>query len=204
MAAALPAQRKYITYEEFGAVGDGVHDDQKAIVAAHNAANERSLPVRAADDKTYYIGRGSEVAIIQTDVDFGKAHFIIDDVVTDNYRTPIFRVESTLKAIEIRDVHQLRKEQKELGVRLPARSLVVVDNKNKMVYIRYGLNQNGGTPQKEVFIADKKGRIDSRSPITWDYDEITHMTAFPIDKKTLTIRGGTFTTIANQAESKYN
>lgn len=203
LATASPAQSRYVTYEEFGAVGDGIHDDQKAIVAAHRAANESGLPVRASDDKTYYIGRGSEVAIVQTDVDFGKAHFIIDDVETDDYRAPIFRVESTIKGIEIKDVRQLRKEQKQLGIKLPSRSLVVVENKKKMVYIRYGLNQNDGTPQKEVFIADKKGRVDSRSPITWDYDEITHMTAFPIDKKTLTIRGGTFTTIANQAESEY-
>lgn len=200
---AAPASRGYITYEEFGAVGDGIHDDQAAIIATHKAANERSLPVRAADDKTYYIGKGSEVAVIQTDVDFGKAHFIIDDVVTDDYRAPIFRVESTLKPIDITDVHQLRKEQKRLGVSLPARSLVFVENGKKKVYIRYGLNQNSGTPQKEVFIADRKGRVDSRSPITWDYDVITHMTAYPIDKKTLTIRGGYFTTVANQAESEY-
>lgn len=201
---AVSNHRTYITYEEFGAVGDGVHDDQTAIIAAHKAANESGLPVRAADDKTYYIGKGSEVAVIQTDVDFGKAHFIIDDVVTDDYRAPIFRVESTLKPIDITDVHQLRKEQKQLGVSLPARSLVFVENNKKKVYIRYGLNQNSGTPQKEVFIADKKGRVDSRSPITWDYDEITRITAYPIDKKTLTIRGGYFTTVANQAESKYN
>ena len=206
LAAALqaaPAILGYVTYEEFGAVGDGVHDDQAAIIAAHKAANERGLPVRAADDKTYYIGRGSEVAVIQTDVDFGKAHFIIDDVVTDDYTAPIFRVESTLKPIEITNVHQLQKEQKRLGVSLPDRSLVFVENNKRKVYIRYGLNQNNGTPQKEVFIADRKGRVDSRSPITWDYNEITRMTAYPIDKRTLTIRGGYFTTVANQAESEY-
>lgn len=200
---AVPTRKDYYTYEDFGAVGDGVHDDQAAIVATHKAANEHNMSVRASDDKTYYIGRGSEVAVIQTNVDFGKAHFIIDDVVTDDYRAPIFRVESKLKPIDIADVHQLRKEQKRLGVRLPARSLVFVENSKKNVYIRYGLNQNNGTPQKEVFIADKRGRVDSRSPITWDYDEITRMTAYPIDEKTLTIKGGCFTTIANQAESEY-
>lgn len=197
------APRKYVTYEEYGAVGDGVHDDQAAIIAAHQAANELGLPVRATDGKTYYIGQGDKVAIIQTDVDFGKAKFIINDVVTDTHSAPIFRVESTQKAVQITGVRNLKKEQKNLGVKLPARSLVYVENKKKMVYIRYGLNQNNGTAQKEVFIADKKGNVESCSPITWDYDEITSMTAFPIDKKTLTIKGGIFTTIANQAESKY-
>ena len=204
LLATAPAHRKYITYEEYGAVGDGIHDDQEAIVAAHKAANEQGLPVRATDGKTYYIGRGSKVAVIQTDVDFGKAHFIIDDVVTDDYQAPIFRVESMQKPVPITDVHQLRKEQNQLGITLPGKCLVFVENSKKKVYIRYGLNKNSGTPLKEVFIADRKGRVDRRSPITWDYDEITSMTAYPIDKKTLNIRGGYFTTIANQAESAYN
>ena len=40
------AGRKYVTYEEYGAVGDGIHDDQEAIIAAHKAANELGLPVK--------------------------------------------------------------------------------------------------------------------------------------------------------------
>lgn len=202
LVASTP-NRQYITYEEFGAVGDGVHDDQAAIVAAHKAANEQGLPVRAADDRTYYIGKGSAVAVIRTDVDFGQAHFIIDDVLTDDYRSPIFRVESAVKPLIVKGIHQLQKEQKRLGTSLPARSLVFVENNRKKVYIRFGLNQNSGTVQKEVFIADRKGRVDDRSPITWDYDEVTRMMAYPIDPKTLTIRGGYFTTLANQAPSEY-
>ena len=37
----------------------------------------------------------------------------------------------------------------------------------------------------------------------WDFDQITDVTALPIDETTLTISGGRFTTIANSAESKY-
>jgi hypothetical protein len=40
-------EQKYLTYEQFGAVGDGVTDDMPAIVACHNYANEKNLPVRA-------------------------------------------------------------------------------------------------------------------------------------------------------------
>ena len=198
------ATGKYITYEQFGAVGDGIHDDQAAIIAAHQAANEQGLPVRAADGKTYYIGRGDKVAVIKTDVDFGEARFIIDDIETDNYKAPIFRVESMQRPIDITGVSRLSKGQRQLGVRLPARSLVFVENNKKKVYIRYGLNQNNGTPQKEVFIANRNGRVEKDSPITWDYDEVTLMRAYPIDRKTLTIRGGHFTTVANQAESRYD
>jgi hypothetical protein len=41
------------------------------------------------------------------------------------------------------------------------------------------------------------------APIIWDYENITSMTAYPIDSETLTVSGGHFKTIANQAESKY-
>ena len=41
------ACQKYITYEQFGAKGDGVTDDMPAIIAAHQAANEKGLPVKA-------------------------------------------------------------------------------------------------------------------------------------------------------------
>ena len=197
------AGRKYVTYEEYGAVGDGIHDDQEAIIAAHKAANELGLPVKATDGKTYRIGRGSGVAVIRTDVDFGKARFVIDDTVTDNYSAPVFTVKSDMEPIAIQGINSLRKKQGNLGVRLPERSLVLVENAHKKVYIRYGPNQNSGTPQKEVLIAGKNGRIDNGSPITWDYDEVTRAVAYPIDRKTLTIKGGIFVTIANQAPSTY-
>lgn len=195
---------KYLTYEQFGAVGDGKTDDLKAIAATHQAANEQGLPVRADDSKTYYIGGGATTVVIQTSVDFGKARFVIDDVNTETYGAPIFRVESTLKPVKIEGVKTLRREQSSLGVSLPQRSLVYSENNKRRVYIRMGLNQNNGTPLKEVFLANSKGRVDKATPITWDYDEVTSLVAYPIDKEKLIVRGGYFTTIANQAESKYN
>jgi len=41
------------------------------------------------------------------------------------------------------------------------------------------------------------------APIIWDFDQVTEITALPIDENTLTVTGGRFTTIANKAESKY-
>ena len=61
-AGLFPAKSKYITYEKYGAVGDGVHDDMPAIVAAHEAANEKGLPVKVKSGKCYYIGGGNLVA----------------------------------------------------------------------------------------------------------------------------------------------
>ncbi len=196
---------KYLTYEEFGAKGDGVADDFPAIIATHAAANEKGLPVKATAGKTYYIGNTIGTAIVRTDVDFGTARFIIDDsnVGVDDREANIFRVESALEPVPIEGVESLKRDQANMGRALPGRCLVEVVNDNHKVYIRLGANQNSGVGQKEFFIADKDGNIEPSSALVWDYDEVTGMTARPIDDKPLVIKGGIFTTIANQAPSKY-
>ena len=45
-------EKKYVTYEEFGAVGDGKTDDYAAICKAHSYANENGLPVKANGNAT--------------------------------------------------------------------------------------------------------------------------------------------------------
>ena len=70
-------------------------------------------------------------------------------------------------------------------------------------YIRYGLNQNKGRVQTDIFILNKNGNIDSNTPLIWDFDRVTNISALPIDKTTLVINGGRFVTIANKAPSKY-
>lgn len=203
-AAALVSAQEYITYEMFGAVGDGIHDDQDAIVAAHEAANAKGLPVRAADDRTYYIGKGSKVAIIKTDTDFGKAHFIIDDRELDNLKANIFVIKASEEPYEVVGVNTLKAGAKRLGVKLPGDNLLMVTNDKHKIYIRKGLNQNNGTPQREMILADRNGRISKLSKVIWDYEQITSLVAYPIDKKKLTVKGGIFTTIANVAPSTYN
>ena len=196
---------KYLTYEKFGAKGDGITDDFPAIIATHAAANEKGLPVKAKNGKTYYIGNTVGTAIVRTDVDFGTAKFIIDDsnVSVEDRHANIFKVESALEPITIEGIESLKRDQTNIGKPLPGRCLVKVVNDHHKVYIRLGANQNSGVSQKEFFIADSEGNIEPTSALIWDYDEITSMTAYPIDEKPLVIKGGIFTTIANQAPSKY-
>ena len=54
---------EFITYERFGAKGDGITDDMDAIIAAHEYANEHDLPVRTTADAHYYIGGGAKTAV---------------------------------------------------------------------------------------------------------------------------------------------
>ena len=196
---------KVVYYSEYGAVGDGVSDDFDAIIKTHNEANRTGLKVRADAGAKYYIGSVNKTAEIQTDTDWGDAKFIIDDskLEVENRNGHIFNVSSKLSATKITTVKTFRTNQKKFDLSLPYSSFIVVTDNTTMRYIREGLNQNKGSAQTDVFVIDKNGNVDMKAPIIWDYNNITSMTAYPIDVETLTINGGNFTTIANQAESRY-
>ena len=193
----------HISYRDFGAKGDGRTDDIDAIAAAHAFANTLGLPIKAGDGATYYIGRSDRTAIIQTNTDFGEAAFIIDDTNVKNRNAPVFKVSSGLKPFKIEAIHSLKRNQKKIGVPLPGPCLITVTNSNVKQYIRFGLNQNNGSSQTDIFVVDKNGNVDMDAPIIWDFEQITDITALPIDESLLKITVGHFTTIANQAESKY-
>ena len=192
-----------VRYADFGARGDGETDDIEAIAKAHEFANEHGLPVRADEDATYYIGGQDKTAVIQTDTDFGSASFIIDDTSAENRGASIFAVRSALQAIKPEGISSLKAGQAKIDVALPQSCVVSVTNSHVKRYIRYGANQNSGALQTDAFIADKDGNVDVNTPIIWDFDQITDITAQPMDEAPLTISGGRFTTIANAAESSY-
>ena len=195
--------RGWVGYGDLGARGDGRTDDVFAIAAAHAFANLHGLRVRADDNATYYIGGKECTAVIRTDTDFGKAAFIIDDSEVENRNAPVFVVSSGLTSFKPEKITSLKRNQEKIEAPLPGPCLITVMNANVKHYIRYGLNQNSGSPQTDIFVVDKNGNVDRNAPIIWDFDQITEVTALPIDEKPLTVKGGRFTTIANKAESAY-
>jgi len=197
---SVAANTQYVLYSEYGAVGDGKTDDFDAIVKAHTAANGAGLPVRADAGATYYIGGANKTAQVQTDTDWGDAKFIIDDTRVERRGSHVFNVSSKIPAMPITTVKTLKKNQEKLDLSLPQDAFIVVVNRGTMRYIRYGRNQNSGAAQTEVFVIDKNGNVDETTPIIWDYDNITSMIAYPIDAEMLTVKGGHFTTIANQTD----
>ncbi|MEZ4994197.1 MAG: hypothetical protein R2824_27465 [Saprospiraceae bacterium] len=193
----------WVRYRDFGAKGNGKTDDMEAIAATHAFANEQGLSVKADDGATYYISGNERTAVIQTDTDFGTAAFIIDDTEVQNRTASVFLVSSSLQPFKLDGISTLKKNQEKVDVALPGPCLITVTNSNVKHYIRFGLNQDNGSSQTDIFVVDKNGRVDMDAPIIWDFDQITDISALPIDEKTLTISGGRFTTIANKAESKY-
>jgi hypothetical protein len=202
-AVAAPPPPGVVRYADFGARGDGKTDDIDAIINAHEHANQHGLPVKADDGATYYISGKNKTAVIRTDTDFGKAGFIIDDTAVENRGANIFQVESGHRPFKLKDVSSLKKGQAKIAAALPGPCFVSVTNSHVKRYIRYGANQNSGSAQTDVFIVDKDGSVDKATPIIWDFDPVTDITAQLMDETPLTLKGGRFTTIANAAESKY-
>lgn len=194
-----------IYYSEYGAVGDGAADDFDAIIKAHEAANETGAEVRADAGAVYYIGgAGDKTAQIQTDTDWSGAKFIIDDTKVPPRNRHIFNISSKLPPVQLAAGGLvISKNQAKLDLALPYNALISVTDNNTRRYIREGLNQNNGAAQTDIFIIDSGGNIDMNAPVIWDFDNISAMTAYPVDSAALTVKGGHFTTIANRAESKY-
>ena len=124
IAGSPPADKNVVTYEAFGAVGDGVADDLPAICKAHAHANEHGLPVRSKPDATYHLGRRALTAIIPTDTDWGTSRFIIDDSQgVDDHQKPLFEVRSLRKPVPLK-IDRLARGQTRLDLQ-PASDCLV-------------------------------------------------------------------------------
>ena len=197
----MEEMKKYVTYEDFGAMGDGEHDDIDAIVAAHAYANEHKLPVKTKWDAHYYIGAQAKTATIETDVDWNTSRFTIDDRAVENRSTPIFWVKTALQPEKI-CIDQLMSDTKKLDIHPATDCLVTVYNDNVKQFKRLGLNVNAGEAAQDAFVLMKDGSIYGM--LDWDHDTVTRVDVLPVDGDVLTLKGGVFTTIANQEESFYN
>lgn len=196
----------YVTYESFGAVGDGKTDDLEAIVNTHAYANANNLTVLAKEGATYYIGGAGKTAYIKTDTSWSTARFIIDDTAVENRSSWIFNISPSQGSRSITDKvsPSLDIDATNIGTTLESKCLVVLSDYNVKRYIRKGANQNSGSSQSDVILVDENGNISPDTPLIWDFGTVSSATAYPIDEETLYIRGGKFTTIANNASSEYN
>ena len=191
----------FVSYEEFGAVGDGVQDDMQAIADCHSYANAHCLPVRAKDGANYYIGGRAITAYIKTDTYWGTARFTIDDRAVEDRQQNCFMVVPDGEIIPL-DLKVLKKDMKTLDFPHTGTCYVSVEDENRRVYIRRGLNMDAGVSAADRFLVDGDGNI--LNPINWEYENITHAYAISTEDTPITISGGVFLTIANEEPSFYN
>ena len=210
------SNKNYVTYEEFGAVGDGVTDDFAAIYKAHEYANENGLSVKASDEAHYYIhdpridGEVQSV-IIKTDVNWGNAQFTIDDrdvsVYKDAltyswYAKPIFKVLSDYPVEQITDADMLarvlenglNRETKKIPLSFDYPVMIIPYNSSHKVYRRCGYGAFNGKDMHECIVLDTEGNVSEETPIIFNYESLSYINVYRIDVKPITIEGGTFTT----------
>ena len=127
LLAQIESGQVQLTYECFGAKGNGSTDDFNAIKNAHNFANKEYtekgifLTVYGTAGATYKITSGAKTGIlVATDVNWQGANFIIDDnpnvvLANDIYKEPIFRVttpmhvDTNLSVIELKKYKDINK-----------------------------------------------------------------------------------------------
>lgn len=193
----------HINYSDFGAAGDGKTDDFKAIKEAHAYANEHGVAVKADKGAKYYIGAVEDTITVKTNVDWSGAEFVIDDKSADTnskvWWYPLFTVapEEQPKNVEIPKGYLLDAGQKNINMSFEKPCMLAVYNENKRDFIRHGFAGDKGYVRQEIILVDKNGDVDGSTPLQWDYDEVTKITSYSTDDAPLMLRGGKFTTIAN-------
>ncbi len=193
----------HVSYGDFGAVGDGKADDFNAIKAAHTYANENGVAVKADEGAKYYIGAVEDTVTVKTNVDWTGAEFIIDDksAAPDSkvWWYPLFSVlpDSEPEKIEIPTGYSLKAGQKNVKMAFEKPCMLAIYNANKRDFIRHGFKGDTGATRQEIILVDGSGNVDQSTPIQWDYDKVTEITAYSTDDKPLMLRGGKFLTIAN-------
>ncbi len=204
--------KSFVSYSDFGAIGDGVTNDFFALKAAHEYANENGLPVRAEADKTYLITETETNGIadtisIKTDTDWCGATIIIDD--TNVRYTPgtrkkfaynVFFVESYYPRVNVDEkyiekinaaggISRDNTKKIETGLGYPA--MLVITNEKTRHFIRFGGNENSGVYQKELVLVDADGNIDESTPFLFDFENVSSIVAIRVDIPTLTLKNGT-------------
>lgn len=232
-----------ISYELFGAVGDGQTDDSEAIREAHTYANNlyrnKGIYKTVYGDgaHTYYIGNLDTTISVFTDVNWNNATFILDDYILDETGTNIVKNQNiftfssppynNLSGLPLKDslkVNTNKDNYEEIieyiknvsvedlvvqGVTMSEANLearkkyllssdelyIRVINSNKKQFIRKGINQDAGDEQQDYFLINKKGEL--LSPIIEDFDGITDIIIYPVEKRTQIVKNGYFISYTN-------
>ena len=198
------ASRIFITYEDFGAVGDGVTDDGNAIKTAHAYANENNLSVKCMNRKRYLIKNTNDIEI-KTDLDLNGSTVVFDDMYrnNDNYVFRIDAISQPLSAEELEFINTKVDTNTQIFTSMSSMNgyVVVVENDKHVVCTRRVSDGGQKTYYKEVFAIDDVGSMlcdNYQLPLTIGL-AATSGSKYKIDNNTIKIENGYFEIINNKS-----
>ena len=191
----------FVTYEQFGAVGDGVSDDSEAMRKAHDYANSKGLTVLGKRDAKYRIGAVESSIVIKTDTDWNGAEIIFDDT-TVHWTSKLRQVfvfdvqpDTPETELEVPFGMSLKKGQSNVGLTFDKPCMLRLEDGNERIYKRYGENANGGVEKNEMILVDENGNVDPTTPIQYDYSTVTRLVRYSLDDKPVFVGNGRLTTL---------
>ena len=196
-----------VTYEQFGAVGDGVVDDYDALYRTHVYANQSGQKVLGKEGAVYYVKLLPKTIPVKTDVDLGGATIVVNDKGSDAYKTrriSLFTFERDNPGVILNEeqideiagtdvvVDYGDTAMPWLAPYIAEKSIVMLTNKYHKDVIRYGVNQSNGEDRKDVFIMYPDGSIDPETEVCFYFDEISQIEIYSVNDTPVTIENGKF------------
>ena len=212
-------KKGFITYEDFYAVGDGVHNDAHAIYYAHLCANKLKVPVKSYK-KTYYISNLPVIdnviksIPIETNVDWNNSTIILDDMNLSEkeLQTPVFSIspmyiryghddgneidtnydKSTTKVSELLEMIESGIEKKGEEYNSTYYYVGLTSTTDKIYRSSGETNKPSGDPRakSDFFKIDKEGNV--LNEIRYDYKGKTKVMINVVPDKTLEIKNANF------------
>ena len=205
-----------VTYEEFGAVGDGETDDFQALYDTHVYANAGGQKVLGSASARYYVKHLPYTIPVKTNVDFQGATIIVNDKGSDEYKTRgvslftfvrdydgVFLSEADVDKIEAEGVDitlDIYVDEDNPGTTslpwladyIDEKSFVILWNSHHKDVIRHGANQSSGQDRRDVFIMYPDGSIDPGTEVCFEFEDITKIEIYRVDDAPIVFENGNF------------
>lgn len=182
-----------VSYEMFGAVGDGIVDDSDAIKNTHIYANENNVSVKCLTTKVYNIATLVDVSI-KTSTDWNYSKFLINDKI--NPLSNVFKINSTNTMVDRLDlVSKLQNKifktsSKIVELAGNGKCIVTLSDDTKKIFVRIGDNASAGDVKTENILVDNDGSI--LSEITFDWDKVTGVKVRNCEDENMIVGNGIF------------
>ena len=174
-----------------------------------------------AVDTVYKNGENLGTIIIATDTSWNGVHLIIDDDAICNagssctcgryhndYKSQsIFKLDEYGSEVNTESwtgtLTSISAGATNIGFQPGRKMLVYLKSTDRKIYYRYGSNASNGVAINEIILVDEFGNVDPTTPVQWDYDNLTTVTAYAVDTDAIKVSGLDASGVINSSFESY-